>query len=212
MSRTLWAGALLAGALACGPMAQAQQESRPLSVDLAVTYTGERAKIASTSCGCFWLQGGSVNGAITLFRGLGVAANLTGEHSPNIGPGVDLNKLAFMAGPRYTLRTARWTNRFLGAKHGTSVFGEALFGYAHGFNGIFPTSSGVEASANAFSMQIGGGLNVRIARNFGIRALELDYVRTSLPNSASNTQNDLRLNFGVSYHLRVRNRASFSLP
>jgi hypothetical protein len=39
----------------------------------------ERAKLASVDCGCFWLNGGSGNFATTLFHGLGVAANLTGE-------------------------------------------------------------------------------------------------------------------------------------
>ena len=145
-----------------------------------------------------------MNGVVPLYRGWGVAANFTGEHSSNIASGLDLNKLAFMAGPRYTYRTSRWTNRFLGTRHHTSVFGEALFGGAHGFDSVFPTSTGLKDSANSFSMQIGGGLNIGLARGFGIRPFELDYVRTNLPNGATNNQNDLRLAFGVSYHLRVR--------
>jgi hypothetical protein len=48
-------------------------------------------------------------------------------------------------------------------------------------------------------MQIGGGVDVLMFKGFGIRALEADYVRSSLPNSASNNQNDLRLSFGISY-------------
>jgi hypothetical protein len=204
MSRTLWAVAFLVGVIASGPPAQAQEGPRPFPVDLAASYTTERAKIASADCGCFWLQGGSVNGAITLFHGLGVAVNFTGEHSSDIAPGVDLSKLALMAGPRYTLRTSRWTNRFLHANHGTSIFGEALFGRVYGFNSIFPTSTGLTGSANSFSMQVGGGLDVALARGFGLRALEVDYVRTTLPNNVSNTQNDLRLSFGVSYRLHIR--------
>lgn len=199
MSRIFLAGALLVGAVAFAPRLQAQQEPRPLLVDLAVTYTAERAKIVTTDCGCFWLQGGSVNAGATLFRGLGIAANLTGGHSSNVAPGVDLNKLAFVVGPRYTLTTSRWTNRLLGSRHATSVFGEALFGFAHGFDSIFPTSSGLTSTSNAFSMQVGGGLNIALARGFGLRALEIDYVRSNLPNNAGNNQNDLRLSFGLSY-------------
>ena len=79
MSGTGWRIALLAGALSLSPITQAQQAFRPLSVDLAVTYTAERAKVASTDCGCFWLQGGSVNGAVRVFRGLsGAAASSAG--------------------------------------------------------------------------------------------------------------------------------------
>src|SRR5580693_8848128 len=124
MMTTFRCGALLMGALAFGTIAQAQQSSYILSADIGVRYTGERAKVSSVDCGCFWLQGGSADIAIPLFRGLGVAANLTGEHTSNIGPGVDLNKLAFMAGPRYTFSTSRWTHRLPILKHGTSIFGE----------------------------------------------------------------------------------------
>jgi hypothetical protein len=201
MSGTFWRGALLAAALSLSAMTQAQEGLRPLSADLAVTYTAERAKIAATGCGCFWLQGGSVNAAVPVFRGLSAAANFTGEHVSGIGPGLDLSKLAFMAGPRYTLDTQRWTSRWLGSRHGTSIFGEALFGIAHGFDSVFPITSGLESSANSFSLQVGGGLNIGMAKGFGLRALEIDYVRTSLPNSVGNTQNDLRLAIGVSYHI-----------
>ena len=54
-------------------------------------------------------------------------------------------------------------------------------------------------TANGFSMQLGGGLDVAIAKGFSVRALELDYVHTNLPNNASNSQNDFRIAFGVSY-------------
>ena len=50
----------------------------PADIDVAITYVAERAKIASIDCGCFWLEGGGMNAAVTFYRGLGVAANLTG--------------------------------------------------------------------------------------------------------------------------------------
>src|ERR1700733_5233863 len=120
-------------------MAQAQQPSNSLSADLAVTYTTDRAKIATVDCGCFWMQGGSFDAAVPLFRGLGVAANLTGGHRTSIAPGVDGKQLSFVGGPRYTYSTTRWTRREPRFKRATSVFGEALFGSAHGFDGVFPT-------------------------------------------------------------------------
>jgi hypothetical protein len=185
-------------------MAQAQQPSNPLSADLAVTYTTDRAKIATVDCGCFWMQGGSFDAAVPVFRGLGVAANLTGGHSAGISPGVDLSTLTFAAGPRYTYSTTRWTRRVPRFKRGTSVFGEALFGSARGFDGVFPTSSGVKNSTNALAMQFGGGVNVSLVRGFGVRAIELDYERTSFRNFATNTQNDLRIGVGVTYHVGER--------
>lgn len=203
MGRTFRRCVLLgAAALSFGAMMQAQQGLHPLSGDLAVTYTAERAKVASIDCGCFWLQGGSVSGAVTLFRGLGVAANFTGEHASNIVPGVDLSKLVFMAGPRYTRDT--WHGKQGIANHEISIFGEALFGIAHGFDSVFPTASGADTSANSFSLQVGGGLNVGLTQHFGLRVLEIDYVHTRLPNSLGNTQNDLRLAFGLTYRLGER--------
>jgi len=203
MIRTFRGVALLSGVLALTLTASAQQLNR-LSADLALTYTTERAKIASVDCGCFWLQGGTVDGAVPLFRSLAVAAQLTGEHSANITAGVDLSKVAFMAGPRYAFATARWTNRLPGLKNGIGIFGEALFGVAHGFDSPFSTQSGFQNSTNSLSMQLGGGLNVAVAKGFGVRAFELDYVRTRFRNLAGDSQDDLRLGFGVTYHLSRR--------
>jgi hypothetical protein len=129
-----------------------------------------------------------------------VAANLSGEHNSSIGAGVNLDKLSLMAGPRYTFQTARWTERYLGRTHESNVFGETLFGIAHGFNGVFPTSTGVTSSADSFAVQVGGGFNIGVTRSIGIRALEIDYVHTGLPNNGSNSQNHLRLAIGASYH------------
>jgi hypothetical protein len=199
-TKTFWGSILLAGSLCATPLLQAQQVFHQLSGDLAVTYSIERAKIASIDCGCFWLQGGSVSGAISLFHGLGIAANFTGEHAANIAPGEDLSKIAFMAGPRYTLHASHGDGWF-SEKRRITLFGEALFGVAHGFDSVFPTSSGFETSANSFSLQVGGGLNLGLTKHFGVRAFEADYVHTSLPNSLGNTQNDFRLAFGVTYHL-----------
>jgi hypothetical protein len=49
-------------------------------------------------------------------------------------------------------------------------------------------------------MQFGGGLDLRFAKHIGIRAVEADYVRSTLPNNAGNVQNDLRLAAGISFH------------
>lgn len=219
MTRRMRCGSvLLAGALMMGAMADAAaQQSQPgqqqdnrgakprfAPLDLAVTYTPERAKIAPSNCGCFWLNGGSADAAATLYKGLGIAANLTGEHASNITPGVNLSKVAFMAGPRYTYNTSRWTDRAATQKHASYVFGEWLFGEAHAFDSVFPTGGALKTSASSFSMQLGGGANIALAKGFGLRLVEVDYVRTSFPNNGSNSQNDLRLAFGVSYRWNKR--------
>jgi hypothetical protein len=204
MSKSFRRVVLAAAFFSLSPFARAQSEESWRTFNFGATYTTERAKIAATDCGCFWLRGGSADASIKLFHSLGIAAELTGLHKSGIGSGVDLNQISFMAGPRYTYRTHRWSDRFLSETRPSSIFGEALFGVAHGFNGVFPTSSGLVTSANSSSVQIGGGLNIALAHGFGVRAFELDYVRTSLPNDATGTQNDLRLAFGVTYGLHER--------
>jgi hypothetical protein len=58
----------------------------------------------------------------------------------------------------------------------------------------------VVTSAGSFALEAGGGLNLLFSKSLGVRLLEADYVRTSLPNNASNTQNDLRLAVGMTWH------------
>jgi hypothetical protein len=86
-----------------------------------------------------------------------------------------------------------------GKNHGTFLFADALFGGIHAFDGAFSVAAGTNSSANAFATQLGGGLDLNLGKDFGIRPLEVDYVRTTLPNSASNTQDNLRLAFGITY-------------
>jgi hypothetical protein len=205
MSETFRSSMLLLGALTISLVAQAQQPVKSdakTSADIAITYTAERAKIAGIDCGCFWLQGGGVDGAITFYHGLGIAANLTGVHASNVNPGVDLDKVSFMMGPRYTYRPGQWKNRLFGQNHGIGVFGEGLIGGMHGFNTVFPSSSGVQGAASSFAFQVGGGMDWTVKKNIGIRVVEADYVRSTLPNNANNTQNDLRLAGGVSFHFK----------
>jgi len=189
--RMTWiAVALLLGVASAPAQAAGQRQSPDLhSPVIAVTYDLERAKAAAIGGSDFWLQGGGVDIAVPFYKGLSIAGSFSGEHASNIQPGVDLGKLSYLAGPRYTFNTPH-----------VAIFGEGLFGGAHGFDSIFPVAGGSTPAANSFAMQIGGGMDIPLHKGFGIRAFEVDYVRTGLPNNGSNTQSDLRLAFGFSYH------------
>ena len=202
MSGTFRSSMLLCGALAIGLFAQAQQPTKSegkTSADIAITYTAERAKIVGVDCGCFWLYGGGTDIAFTFFHGLGVAANLTGVHASDIQPGVDLDKVMFAMGPRYTYSPKEWNNHYL-ASHGIAFFGEGLVGGVHGFNTVFPSSKGAQGAASSFAIQVGGGMDLRVSKTIGIRAFEAHYVRSTLPNNADNVQHDLQLAGGISFH------------
>ena len=167
------------------------------STEFGATYKAERADVVPSSCGCFWMQGGGVDAAVIFFHGLGGAAAFNGGRASNIGPGVNLGTMTFVAGPRYVYEFAKHQPR----KLQTQIFAEGLFGGVHGFDGLFPTSSGAETSAHSFAMQLGGGVNLFSAGGLGLRMLEVDYVRSNLPNGAGDRQNDFRIGAGIAYRL-----------
>lgn len=232
MQRTMHKGALLAGAIAIAfatataapaarfadPHPRARQKAHKLVHKLArkppihhaavaITYSGEASKRASSLNSGFWLTGGSVDGAATLRRGLGVAANFSVVHATNITPGTNAGKTTIVFGPRYTKDTTEWVRKGGWIHKGdwfkkmppSQVFAEVLFGYARGFDGAFPEGSAVVSSAGSGAIQLGVGVDITLWKHFGARLFELDLVRTGLPNGAANAQNDLRLSFGVNY-------------
>jgi len=189
---------LLVGTIAWGQQAQSSARQPTVFADVAVTYSMEHAELVPGMC-CFWMKGAAADAAVTFWKGFGIAASMTGEHAANYIAGFDVNKIAYLAGPRYTY--TGWTSDTgTAATPRFQIFGEGLFGGTHAFNGVFPASSGTTSSAGSYAIQAGGGLDVFFFRHYGVRLLEADYVRTALPNGATNIQNDLRIAFGLTYH------------
>jgi hypothetical protein len=200
MRKSSFAVALVAGIMALGgTVARAQDKpasapSQGPSSDFAAIYSTQQGQVTPTGGGSFWSQGVSLNYGITFLHGWGVAADLTGQHASRIAPGIGLNEVDLMIGPRYTYRL-----RFI-QKHNSRIFGEAMIGGARGMSSIFPSSTGIRTQANSAAWQAGGGLDISVTRHISIRAFQADYVRSYLPNNASNTQSRIRLGFGVVYH------------
>jgi hypothetical protein len=199
---------LLVGAcILAGAAGWAQQSQKPVapamvSTDLAVTFAFERFQVLPGPAS-MWFKGGGADAAVTFKGGLGIAASMTGDHASNVTPGMGANKITFLAGPRYTWLA--WPGHATPADNRQlQVFGQALFGRTHGFNSYYPAVPAATSSANSLAIQAGGGLNLYLTRNFGLRLLEADYVRTALPNAATNLQNDMRLSVGLTYHIGRR--------
>ena len=189
---------LVSACMISGVALWAQQKPvQPATVttDIAATFAVERAQAVSSQN--FWFKGGGADAAVTFWKGLGLAAAFTGDHAGSIESGVDVNKLSYLGGPRYT-HTA-W--KAAAGPRRLQVYGQGLFGGVHGFDGLYPSSTGAKSSADSFAIQAGGGLNLYLTKRWGVRLLEADYVWNDLPNAASDGQNDLRLAFGVTYHL-----------
>ncbi len=163
------------------------QGSQPNRLDASISYIGERSLKANASEN-FWLQGGSIELGANVWRGWGIAANVTGTHTGSIGSsGLPLSLVTTTFGPRY-----RWH-----ADRRVSLYGQALIGEANGFRSIFPATAGSQPDANGFAAQVGGGVDYRLSDRFAIRVLDAGWARTQLPNSTDNVQNTLRLGAGI---------------
>jgi peptidoglycan-associated lipoprotein len=179
------------------------QKQSPVSADLAVTFAAERGQLAGAGGGSFWLKGGGADAAVAFWKGLSFAASVNGGHVANAAPGVDINQIAITGGPRYTFPV--WTGHSGPTDQcRLQLFGQGLFGGVHAFSGVYPSASGTTANAGSFAVSAGGGLNVYLSKHLGVRLVEADYVRTALPNNGSNIQNDMRLSFGLTYHIGRR--------
>jgi outer membrane immunogenic protein len=173
-------------------LAQAQSTHGP-SGDLAVTFISQRSLKADTGQN-FWMEGGSAELGFNLLHGLGLAVGYTGTHTNSIGSsGVPLTLSVIALGPRY-----RWH-----ADHRLSVYGESLFGYANGSDSAFPAASGSVSTASSFAFQLNGGLDYRLSPRVAVRALDMGYLRTTLPNATDNVQNTIRLGAGLVFRFGI---------
>jgi hypothetical protein len=156
-------------------------------IGVGVTFDAERS-LRSAAPESFWMQGGSIELGTNTWRGLGIAANVTGAHASAIGETtIPLSIVTTTSGPRY-----RWH-----ADHRVSIYVEGLIGEGNGFKSLFPTVRGFQTSANSLAAQAGGGLDYRLSQHVAVRAVEAAWQHTQLPNGTNNIQNDLLLGAGI---------------
>ncbi len=190
MNRNTWkrvALMLLMGVCAASSAA-AQRISRPPSVDLGVNYVADISNAHPGACGCFAMQGGGVNARLALTSRLSAVADFSVVNTGTVsGANYGLGLMTLMAGPQVRHRMGRYT-----------PYGQFLLGAVRGFNSVFPSSS--SSSATGFIYAVGGGSEMTVSRKFSARLLELDYMRTTLPNNVNNWQNHLKISAGLIYH------------
>lgn len=175
---------ILLATCVCNLHAQKTDEPR---IDLAVTYTAERTLQANTTQSV-WLQGGSVQLGTDIWRGFGLAADITGLHTASVASsGVPFSELTATFGPRYRWHTG----------HHVSVYGQALVGEGNSFYTVVPSPGAAQSGTNSLALKIGGGLDYSLSHRLSLRALDASWVRTQFGNSTDNLQNDLRLGAGL---------------
>jgi len=168
---------------------------RPL-IDFSAAYSGLRSNVPVGNCGCFWMQGGSGELAVPVWRNVSGVVELSGEHINNLpgNPGIGLGLISGMGGLRLTHSFhTRW-----------SPFGQGLFGVVHGFDSYFPGKSSPTTYATSFVLAAGLGLDVRLQKHLLFRPIQAEYHYMQLPNNAispANQQHDIRLSAGIVFRL-----------
>jgi len=122
---------------------------------------------------------------------LGLAADAAVENTGNVNSaGYGLTLTTFTAGPRLTLPGKK-----------TQPFAQALFGLAHGSGSNFPSGNQLVNSANSFALDAGVGVDHSLTKQLSLRLLQVDYLRTALPNNSNQFQSNLRISAGLTLRL-----------
>jgi hypothetical protein len=170
------------------------------SFDFGMTYTQERAKFAGEQCQCFPLRGATLDVAADIFHGLGVIASAQGVAVSNLNGSIDIHQITFLGGVRYVYNLGH--NEALAWGRKGSVFIVGMGGYTFATSGLYPNSNDTALTdhASALTYMGGGGFNIHVYEKLDVRIIEVDYVRTDLPNGGTNQQNTLRAAAGLNFH------------
>ena len=115
---------------------------------------------------------------------IGIAADFNGSYKSENG--ADNKMYTYMFGPQINFGNDKAT-----------PFVHALFGAAH--DSVTANIQGVSTSAsdNALATALGGGFDVKASDTISIRLGQFDYLMTRF---GSQTQNNIRLSFGITFH------------
>lgn len=167
-----------------GLCAQDLDRAQPDRLELYAGYSYVRFNINSNVAAqppsqVFNANGGGGELQYNISNWLGVLGNVDGYWATNSTTGGAA--MPYLFGPRVSLRRGK-----------VSPFAQILFG------GVL-TSSGIQTIGwqSHFAMTVGGGIDVRISRNFSIRPIDAEYFLTKIPDGLNNRQNSFRYGAGV---------------
>jgi hypothetical protein len=155
-------------------------------LEVGGNYNFFHANAPPGQCGCFNMNGGSGTFLMNITPRWSVLADIAVAHAGEVNhTAQNILIINYFFGGRYTYRNrSRWV-----------PFGEALIGGAkENVNFRF------DINRQSLGFLGGGGVSTRIKRKWGINAVEVDYVHTRIPNGNNNSQNNLRIATGVTYH------------
>lgn len=134
------------------------------------------------------IHGFAVSGAANFSRNFGVVADFS-YHRKEFevpGPDIDFGTFNFLFGPRFTAR------------------GDRVEGFAHTLIGGVRRKIEDFDSDIDFALGVGGGVDIKVSRNFGVRLVQLDYVpfRDRNPFTLDKEwRHNLRVGVGVTFRI-----------
>lgn len=159
-------------------------------LEVGANYNYIHANAPPGHCGCFGLNGGSAMFLMNITPRWSGVADITVAHASQVdGTAQNITIINYLFGPRYT---RRMHSRYV-------PYAQVLFGGAkEDVNFQFTINR------QSFGLMGGGGVTTRLKRGFGVTIAEVDYVYTRIPNATNNTQNNIRVVTGMTYHFGAR--------
>jgi len=174
----------------------AQTMAAPAPLEVTIAYSANRT--TGLTGNSFWMAGGKAESNAAFTSKFSVVAEVAGEHAASINPAHEgLSFVTYLIGPRYSLAGH---SRF-------TPFGQFLVGGVHGFDAFFPNASTSGSPPDALALAAGGGLNARLTQRLALRACQVEYLQTHLPNDSGDRQNGLRLSAGIVFRFWGSRRA-----
>lgn len=183
----------------CLVPAGVQAQARDTALDTSVRYVATEANAPPGSCGCFVLQGAAMDASVPLAPRFRVVVDLAGSTVSRVPSSPrGLSEITLLAGPRYTQPLGR-----------SRVNVQALLGAVRGFDSDFivTTNSRADTSTN-FAVAFGGSLDIPMSSAVRLRAAQVEYLQTNLPNGSDDRQRNIRFGAGLvlRFHLPSNQR------
>jgi hypothetical protein len=174
-------------------------------------YTFARINPHTNFIPSFNANGGTAQVVYNVNRWFGAVGDFGAVNKGDIGGVQDTTLVNFLAGPRVSMRHARWR-----------VYGQVLWGGVYAASSVrvtgfpvanqpalpvfidpnSPLSVRVSSNQTAFAMIAGGGVEVKLSKRIWFRPFEVDYFLTRLQNHVTgldHNQNNVRATGGFNF-------------
>lgn len=173
--------------LLCGTFAAAQK------AELFAGYTFTHVDTNDSGVDKSWPAGFDIDGTYYFAHNLGLTGDF-GYVKKSFPDGTNAHLISFNGGPRFKARSGK-----------LEPFAHALLGITHG--SVEPGGVGTTFTDNAFSMKLGGGLDLAVGSHFAVRVGEFNYYYTKFginSDFGGNFGNDHQNNFTFSAGIVIR--------